>query len=74
MYSTNSTNSIKQCRDTSGQQMVWTVIFSALCTGGAVQWLAYDRWLDNFLSHYTGISRNRRVSQNRDENEKCIQH
>ena len=43
MYSTNSTNSIKQCRDTSGQQMVWTVIFSALCTAGAMKRLVHDR-------------------------------
>ena len=47
MYSTNSTRSIKQCRDTSGQRIVWTVIFSALCTAGAV-----ERFVHGLITSY----------------------
>ena len=58
--------------DTSGQPMVRTVMFSALCTAGGVKKGLYTiDWLDNFLSYYTDINRNRRVSQNRDEHENC---
>ena len=49
MYSTNSTNSIKQCRNTSGQQVVRKVIFSVLCTAGAVKRLVLG-WITSNLT------------------------